>query len=267
MGLVLDNQSITLYEKWLQSPAGRTMDEFFQSMIPALLAPHKNDRILDIGCGSGNQLLSLAKLGFHLSGVDASQEMIDIARSRLGNRCELKTGQAEDLPFSDNEFDIALLVNALEFIDDPLKALKEAGRVARRKVFICVINSLSFCCLGARLQGMFREALIKHIRPYNLWEMKSHIRQAYGKSPFVWQCSQDRFLVKCGFNLPGQEPYGSVSWPFGSMLGFSVRLNPLVRADSLPLKIKAERPFPEGAPIQNQGGMTYERGVSLRKTG
>lgn len=243
------------------------MDEFFQSMIPDLLAPHKNDRILDIGCGTGNHLLSLTRFGVHLSGVDASGEMIEIARNRLGNRCELKQGQAEDLPFSDNEFDIALLINTLEFLDDPLAAMKEAGRVARRKVFICVFNSLSFCCLGARMQGIFREALVRHIKPCHLWEMKSHIRQAYGRSPFVWQCSRDRFLVRCGYNTQGKDPYGSVSWPFGSMLGFSIRLNPLVRADSLPLKITAKQPFPEGAPIQNQGGMTYERGISLRKAG
>lgn len=267
MGLVLDNQSITLYEKWLRSPAGRAMDEFYQSMIPTLLSPRKNDRILDIGCGTGNQLLSLTKLGVELSGVDASHVTIDIARSRLGNRCELRQGQAEDLPFSDNEFDIALLINTLEFLDDPLGALMEAGRVARRKVFICIFNSLSFCCLGARLQGIFKEALIRHIRPYNLWEIKSFIREAFGKSPFVWQCSQDRFLIGCGYNTPAQDPDSLISWPFGSMLGFSVRLNPLVRADSLPLKIKAKRPFPEGAPIQNQGGLFYERGVSLRKTG
>jgi len=267
MGLILDNRSITLYEKWLLSTAGRTMDDFFQSMMPALLAPHRNDRILDIGCGTGNQLLSLIKLGVHLSGVDASGEMIEIARKRLGNRCELKIGQAEDLPFSDNEFDIALLINTLEFLDDPLTALREAGRVARRKVFICVFNSLSFCCLCARLQGIFRETLIRHIRPYHLWEMKSHVRQAYGMSPFVWQSSQDKFLLRCGYDTRVRDPYGSVSWPFGSILGFSVRLNPLVRADSLPLKIKTKQPFPEGAPIQNQGGIAYERGISLPKAG
>jgi len=263
MGLVLDNHSIRLYEKWLQSPAGKAMDEFFLSMIPAILSPHKNDRILDIGCGTGNQLLSLTKLGFGLNGVDASPDMIEIAKSRLGNRCELKTGQAEDLPFSDNEFDIAMLVNTLEFLDDPLAALKEAGRVAKKKVLICVINSLSLYNLGARLQGVFRETLARHIRPFHLWEMKSHIKNAYGAVPIVWRYAPDWPQLKGRNTVLNPNMEGLFNCPVGSMMGISITLKPLIRAESLPLKIKAEQPFPEGIPIQNQGGMLYERGISL----
>lgn len=263
MGLVLDSKSIALYEKWLQSPVGKAMDGFVQALIPVLLSPHKNDKILDIGCGTGNQLLSLSRLGFDLSGVDASPGMVEIAKGRLGNRCELKPGLAEDLPFSDNEFDIALLINTLEFLDDPLTALKEAGRVARKKVLICVINSLSLNNLGARIQGVFSDTLIRHIRPFHFWEMKSYIKNAYGSVPVVWRCAPDWPQSKWPYIALSPNTWSSFDCPIGSILGFSVTLNPLIRADSLPLKIKAERPFPEGAPIQNQGGMLYERGISL----
>ena len=263
MGLVLDSTSISLYEKWRQSPVGRAMDGFVQALIPPLLSPHKNDKILDIGCGTGNHLLALSRLGFDLSGVDASPGMVEIAKSRLGNRCELKTGSAEDLPFSDNEFDFALLINTLEFLDDPVTALKEAGRVARRKVLICVINSLSLYNLGARIQGVFRDTLIRHVWQYNLWEMKSHIKSAYGSVPVVWRCAPDWPQLKAFQNVLNPDTQSSFDCPVGSILVFSVTLNPLIRADSLPLKIKAERPFPEGVPIQNQGGMLYERGISL----
>lgn len=263
MGLVLDKNSIILYDKWLQSPAGKVMDEFVQSMITVLLSPYRHDKILDIGCGTGNQLLSLARYGFDLSGVDASQDMINIAKNRLGDRCEFKTGQAEDLPFSDNEFDIALLINTLEFLDDPAAALKEAGRVAKRKVLICVINSLSLYSLGARLQGFFCKTFIRHIRPRHLWEMKSHIKDAYGAVPVVWKCSPDWPRLKArhdNFDFNMKVLFNN---PVGAILGMSVTLNPLIRAESLRLKIKADRPFPEGVPIQNQGGMLYERGISL----
>jgi len=255
MGLVLDKDSSALYEKWLQCPAGRSMDEFIHKIIPGLLSPQKNDKILDIGCGTGNHLLLLNKLGLDISGVDASPWMIDIARRRLGNRCELKTGQAEDLPFSDNEFDIAFLINTLEFLDDPLTALKEAGRVARKKVFICVINSLSLYCLVARFQGLFRETLIRHIRPYHLWEMKSFIRNAYGSVPVVWNSMQCQSPLKDGHNALNTGTGRSFNWPFGSILGISVTLNPLVRTESLPLKFvvkKVEQPFAEGITTQSQ---------------
>lgn len=263
MGLVLDSKSIALYEKWLQCPQGRAIDEFFQEMIPVLLKPHKNDKILDIGCGTGNQLLSLSKLGLDLSGVDASPDMIEIAKSRLGNRCELKSGHAEDLPFNDNEFDIALLVNTLEFLDDPLKALKEAGRVARRKVLICFLNRLSFCNLGARLHGVFRKTMIRHIKLYDLWEMKSHIKNAYGAVPVAWRCRPDwpQLMDRCIDVKPDKE--SSFNCPVGTLLCVSATLNPLIRGDSLPLRIKAKQTFSEGVPIQNQGGSFNERGISI----
>jgi len=255
MGLVLDNKSIGLYEKWLLSSAGKALDGFAQGLITGLLSPHKNEKILDIGCGTGNQLMSLSKAGFNLSGVDASPAMIEIARDRLGNRCELKTGRAEDLPFSDNEFDIALLINTLEFLDDPLSALREAGRVSRKKVLICVMNSLSLYSLGARIQGVFLDTLTRHVRQYYLWEMKSYIRRAFGSVPVDWRCAPDWPQIKRYNNVSNPDTQISFNCPVGAILGISVTLNPLLRADSLPLKIKAERPFPEGAPIQNQGGI------------
>lgn len=265
MGLVLDNNSIALYEKWLQSYAGRAMDEFIQMIVPGMLSLRKYDRVLDIGCGTGNHLLSLTKFGLDISGVDASPDMINIARSRLGNRCELKRGQAEDLPFNDNEFDIALLINALEFIDDPLTALKEAGRVARKKVLICVINRLSLYYPYVRLREVFCESLIRHIKPYHLWEMKSHIKGAYGSVPIVWKCTQDILPLMGRLNGPGPDRFKSFNWPFGSVLGISVTLNPLIRTGSLPLKIKVkkpEQPFAEG--ITTQGQYSFKNNAEVK---
>jgi SAM-dependent methyltransferase len=254
MGMVLDNKSIKLYEKWLQGHPGRALDGFILEMVSRAVSPQKNDRILDIGCGTGDRILSLKSLGLDISGVDASPDMIDIAKNRLGNSVELKTGQAEDLPFSDNEFEMVLLINTLEFLDDPLKALKEAGRVAKKKVLICIINSLSFDCLAARVQGIFREILIRHIRPYHLWEMKSLIRKAYGPVPVFWMCPGDQ-AAGDGYKSRAPEGARPSLWPFGPLLGISVVLTPFLRTESSPLKIvvnKIEEPFAEGIPIQNQ---------------
>ena len=131
MGLIFDIRAARLYESWYKSPKGKLMDSFFESIVPTLLDPQKGEKVLEIGCGSGNQLLYLSKLGLDIYGIDASPYMISLARERLGNRCTLKTGMAEDLPFGDNEFDISLLINSLEFLDDPVETLREAGRVTK----------------------------------------------------------------------------------------------------------------------------------------
>ncbi|MFC1866737.1 class I SAM-dependent methyltransferase [Thermodesulfobacteriota bacterium] len=217
------------------------MDKFIERLVPELLGPQRHERVLDIGCGTGNHLLFLNKLGLDINGVDASPYMIDIARKRLGDRCVLKTGMAEDLPFDDNEFDLAVLINSLEFLDDPLKALREAGRVANKQVFIVVMNTLSWNCVCDKLQGLFRETLSKHIRPYSLWELKSYLQLAFGHAPITWRSEQGwpLFVDKiCGI-LP--DTWKLSRWPFGSFLGLTVKIEYRVKTDNLPLKLRVNK--------------------------
>jgi|WetSurMetagenome_2_1015567.scaffolds.fasta_scaffold31022_3 ubiquinone/menaquinone biosynthesis C-methylase UbiE len=271
MGIILDFNSFPLYEKWLRSPVGRALDGFAKEFIIESLNPQKNERVLDIGCGMGNSLLILNNLGVDATGIDASPYMIDLAKKRLGNKSELITGYAEDLPFSDNEFDFAFLINTLEYFDDPVAALVEAGRVARKKVLICTINSLSQYYLSARMQGFFHDTLIQHIRPYSLLRLKSFIRNAYGKVPVVWKCRKELELHH-QLNPPQYHTLEtSCRWPFGPILGMCVSLKPLVRTANLPLKIavkNVDQPFVGEMPAQcnhaiAKGGSSYERSIPL----
>ncbi|MFC1820118.1 class I SAM-dependent methyltransferase [Thermodesulfobacteriota bacterium] len=217
------------------------MDTFIERIVPELLEPQPHERILDIGCGTGNHLLFLNKLGLTISGIDASPYMIHKSRERLGDRCTLKIGMAEDLPFDDNEFDLAVLINTLEFLDDPLKALREAGRVAKKKVFIGVMNSLSWYCLFDKLQGLFRETLSNHIRRYNLWELVSYIQAAYGSVPIAWrgELAWPLFPDRVGGSLSDMMKLSN--WPFGSFLGLSATIEYRVKTDNLPLKIRVRK--------------------------
>ncbi|MDY7037044.1 MAG: class I SAM-dependent methyltransferase, partial [Thermodesulfobacteriota bacterium] len=190
MGLIFDINSARLYDSWRRSPQGKVMDKLVEESILTILDPKPGERVLDIGCGQGNHLIFFNRLRLDIHGLDASPYMINRARQRLGNRCSLKTGMAEDLPFDDNEFDLAILINTLEFLDDPLPALREAGRVAKNRVFIGVMNSLSWHCLHRKIQCIFRKSLFHSIRFYNLWEIKSYVQMAFGNVPIAWSCSQ-----------------------------------------------------------------------------
>jgi SAM-dependent methyltransferase len=66
-------------------------------------------RILEVGCGTGNNVWYLAREGFALSGVDASPEAISYARDRLAEdnvTADLRVSDFTELPFSDNWFDL-----------------------------------------------------------------------------------------------------------------------------------------------------------------
>ena len=86
--------------------------------------------MLDIGCGAGGALLVARRLGAAVTGLDAAQALVEIARERLpGARIEI--GEMENLPFEDGTFDLVTSFNAFQFAENPIHALQEAGRVCR----------------------------------------------------------------------------------------------------------------------------------------
>jgi ubiquinone/menaquinone biosynthesis C-methylase UbiE len=270
MGLIFDIQAARLYESWCRSPQGRAMERSAEKLTLTLLDPQPGERVLDIGCGAGNNLLFFSKLGLDITGIDASPYMISMARERLGSRCALKRGLAEDLPYDDNEFDLAVLINTLEFLDEPLQALREAGRVANRRVFIGVMNSLSWHCLRAKLQALFRNSLFEHVRFYNLWELKTYFQIAYGHVPMEWSCTQ-AWPSSMGRLGPRKSDLWTLKHcPFGSFLGFSAQIKYWVRTDKIPLKVrmkKAGESVASGLTMKNVNRVkeTYgeERGLSV----
>lgn len=236
MGLIFDIRAARLYELWHQSPKGKLMDAFFESLVPSLLDPLPGEKILEIGCGSGNQLLYLSKLGLDIYGIDASPYMISLARNRLGNRCTLRTGMAEDLPYEDNEFDISLLINTLEFLDDPIQTLREAGRVTRRKILIVALNSLSLSYPVEKIHGLTGKNIISHARHYNLWSLKNYINSALGEVPVEWQCSRPGpFYSETGGIF---RQLGLDRCPMGYLIGISASIKYTIKTKNLPLKIR-----------------------------
>ncbi len=217
------------------------MAKAVEALIKELLDPQPGERVLDIGCGFGDHLLFLNQLGLDISGVDASPYMLSRAKERLGHRCSLQKGKAEDLPYEDNEFDLATMIYTLEFLDDPLQALREAGRVTHRRIFIGVMNSLSWHCLRSKFLGFFHESLLKHVRFYHLWELKSYIQAAFGPAPLIWRSSRlwQPSIGRSG-GLPGSRS-NVVHWPIGSLLGLQIDMVYSLRPENLPLRLGLEK--------------------------
>jgi SAM-dependent methyltransferase len=87
-------------------------------------------RLLDVGCGPGLFLRLAAQRGASITGIDAAQPFIEIARKRLAD-ADLTVGEMESLPWEDDAFDAITGLNAFQFAADPAHALREARRVAR----------------------------------------------------------------------------------------------------------------------------------------
>jgi ubiquinone/menaquinone biosynthesis C-methylase UbiE len=238
MSIIFDRNSARFYDSWRRSSQSRTIERSLESLILSVLDPIPGERLLDIGCGDGTHLLMFSRMGLDVTGVDASRDMVGAARSRLGHHAAVRVGMAEDLPFDDNEFDLAVLIHTLEFSGNPLPVLREAGRVARRKVFIGVFNSLSWNGILKRFQGFFGDPLFVQATFYNLWQLKSLFQLSYGEIPIDWESIRvvPSFLQD---TIPwGREIAGHRRSPFGFFLGLAATMVYRVHTDNLPLRVR-----------------------------
>jgi len=102
------------------------------------LEAKNGDRIIDLGSGTGEPALSLArKMGGQvtITGIDAAAGMVKVAQNKVQDEklqgIEFKTMPAEHIDFADNHFDRALCRFGVMLFEDPLKGLKEMHRVLK----------------------------------------------------------------------------------------------------------------------------------------
>ena len=87
----------------------------------------------DLGAGTGHFTARVAPFVERVVAVDASEEMLEAARNRLGGmpNAELRHGELESLPVADCELDVAVLLLVLHYIVEPVEVLREVRRVLR----------------------------------------------------------------------------------------------------------------------------------------
>jgi ubiquinone/menaquinone biosynthesis C-methylase UbiE len=102
-----------------------------------LLTLRPGERVLDVGCGAGEDVRALAGIvgpAGYAAGIDASQTMIDAARQRSTDTsvaAEFFVGDAEHLDFADDSFDAARADRVLQHLTNPSNAVSEMARVVR----------------------------------------------------------------------------------------------------------------------------------------
>lgn len=89
--------------------------------------------VLDVACGTGDMMVSLAERGCTVTGVDISEEMLSIARQKTSS-ANFQLGNAESLPFTDGEFDavtcafgVRNFVHLEQGLSEMLRVLKPGG--------------------------------------------------------------------------------------------------------------------------------------------
>jgi len=149
------------YEDWFKKN-----DTIFQSELLALkqVIPIGNKGI-EIGIGSG---IFAEKLNIKY-GIDPSEKMLNYARQR---NLEVKKGVAENLPYSDNNFDFALFMTSICFVENTAKAIEETHRILQNngEIIIAIIDRKS--SLGQILERNKNESeFYKHATFFSVQEI------------------------------------------------------------------------------------------------
>jgi SAM-dependent methyltransferase len=99
--------------------------EVLERVIDGLALP-ASARILDAGCGSGRNMVELARRGT-VAGVELSDTSVSVARERAAG--EVVLGSVLEMPFADASFDLAVCLDVIEHLEDDGAALGELRRV------------------------------------------------------------------------------------------------------------------------------------------
>lgn len=119
-----------------------TIDEHLKSLFEK--QPKVISKVLEIGCGTGNYLVSQKKTYKHESvewiGLDLSKEMLNVAQQKL-SEVELINGSAEELPFKNESFDFIVTRFAFHHFSNKERALDEMWRILKRG---CILKYENF---------------------------------------------------------------------------------------------------------------------------
>ena len=152
------------YAAYLGTPEGRLrLDLAFANVQEVLPHDTRSLRALDLGGGTGALSVRMARLGFHVTLLDASVPMLDFAKrageqAGVANRITLQEGDASRCAdfFDAGSFDVILCHNVLEFVDEPREVLRSAASLLRSAssiISILVRNQAGEVLKAALLNG------------------------------------------------------------------------------------------------------------------
>jgi 2-polyprenyl-3-methyl-5-hydroxy-6-metoxy-1,4-benzoquinol methylase len=164
----------------------RTLDELFTKAAPASL--------LDVGCGEGVLTEQWARrIDGRVVGIDLDDPLLHAEwEQRQAPNLEYRVMKAENLPFSDGEFEVASAIEVLEHVPDPEHTVAEMARVAGKHLLVSVPREPLWRGLNMA-RGAYLKDLGNTPGHLNHWSKRSFVellsrhgvvREA--RSPFPW---------------------------------------------------------------------------------
>jgi 2-polyprenyl-3-methyl-5-hydroxy-6-metoxy-1,4-benzoquinol methylase len=198
-GVTVSEQGIVTgntYDKYGSSnPVVRRLMARFEGDLDELFDLSAPSSLLDVGCGEGVLVHRWARrLGEgRVVGIDLEEESIQSGwAQRQAPNLEYRMLEAADLPFADDEFDLASAIEVLEHLPDPQLTLAEMARCARRHLLVSVPREPLWRMLNMA-RGAYWPALGNTPGHLNHWSRRSFVQllSRHGevvevRTPFPW---------------------------------------------------------------------------------
>ena len=184
MGVLEDKSRARLFYRYLSTVYDEVnrfiWTEEMRTEALGLLSLDRDDRVLDVGCGTGFGTEGLLDHVDTVHGLDQSVDQMERAWEKFGkhDRVRFYRGDAERLPFADDTFDVVWSSGSIEYWPDPVAGLAEMRRVAKpggqvlvvgpnypsRRVFQRLADAIMLFYDEDEADRMFREAGFEDFR-------------------------------------------------------------------------------------------------------
>jgi len=150
--------------------------KFLEVILKNFSLPEKGS-VLDVGCGTGAIMEFLLRQGYHVEGIDISAAALThCARKGL----IVKQGTIDQLPFSDNTFNIVFALDVLEHLPRRDLALREVKRVLKPGgLFIATVPAHQFLF-------SYHDRAVHHIKRYSWYDFKQELIASFTIQHMSW---------------------------------------------------------------------------------
>jgi ubiquinone/menaquinone biosynthesis C-methylase UbiE len=191
----------TFDDRRFGGPIGEIVAATQARAIMDFLSPVTGRHILDVGTGTGRAALLFARAGAHVTGVDASEEMLAVARTRAaaeGAVITFQAGDAHALDFHDKSFDAVVSLRVLMHTPDWRTCVAELCRVAGERVVVDYPSAMSVAAIESRFRQLTHAAGAR-TEPYRVFTHQA-IADAFGVCGFRVRSVHHQFVLPIAFH-------------------------------------------------------------------
>ena len=167
----------------------------------------KDKKVLEVGCGVGNDLIRFVRAGAHVTGIDLTPKSVYLTNQRLSlynYKAEVFEADAENMPFEDNTFDLVYSWGVLHHTPDTEKAIREVRRVTKGEICVMLYHKHSLVALQ-----MYILFGLLALRPFrSLDDIFANCQESIGTKAYTVSEAQQMFSAFSELNVePCLTPY------------------------------------------------------------